>query len=102
MTNHYGYFSILEVELFSFVCRNIVNNYGMWDQICVDMGREWYLMLAVQQSLEQFRNDTSKRAYVQTSSKQVSHDCKHVVVSLHMHTLAKAQVVADNGLYGHN
>ena len=44
----------------------------MWDQIRVDYGREWFLMLSVQQALAGLRNNVAKTPYIQTSSKKVS------------------------------
>lgn len=45
--------------------------YGLWNQIRVDKGREWFLMLFIHQSLSQYRLDTTKASYIQTTSKQV-------------------------------
>lgn len=43
--------------------------YGVWDQIRVDHGNEWYLMLSVQQALAHLRKDTKRAPYIQTASK---------------------------------
>lgn len=45
--------------------------YGIWDTIRVDKGREWFLMLFIQEKLSQYRNDVNRAPYLQTSSKQV-------------------------------
>jgi hypothetical protein len=47
-------------------------NYGIWDQIRVDHGREFYLMLFIQDHLKHLRYDTNKSAFVQTSSRMVN------------------------------
>ncbi len=57
-----------------FFIRKITVEYGLWNQIRVDKGREWSLMLFIQ---DNHRNDTRKPSYMQTSSKQV-----RIVVSL--------------------
>ena len=51
--------------------RKLVQEHGLWTQIRVDKGKEWYLMLFIQQKLASFRNDTSKPSFLQTPSKQV-------------------------------
>ena len=53
-------------------CRKIVNTFGLWDQLRVDHGTEWYLMLSVHTSLSSFRNRTDREPVVQSSSKMVS------------------------------
>lgn len=52
--------------------RDIVCKFGIWDQIRVDYGREWYLMLYVNQMVASMRNDTQRPPHMQTSSKQVT------------------------------
>ena len=54
------------------LCRKLVNDFGLWTQLRVDKGREWFLMLFIQEHLSQYRYDTTKPAYLQTSSKQVA------------------------------
>ena len=51
--------------------RKLVQDYGLWNQLRVDKGREWFLM----QKLGQYRNDTSKPSFLQTPSKQVYGTC---------------------------
>ena len=41
------------------------------DQVRVDHGREFYLVLAVQSHMKSMRNNTSRQPYIQTQSKQV-------------------------------
>ncbi|SMN01306.1 hypothetical protein SPONN_2367 [uncultured Candidatus Thioglobus sp.] len=54
------------------ICRNILVNYGLWDQLRIDHGREWYLMIFIQQKLAHFRNNVDKQPFLQTSSKKVN------------------------------
>ena len=60
-------------SLLSFVTcfKMLVNQYGLWDQLRVDHGTEWALILYVQNILSGYRNDTSRLPYIQTSSRQV-------------------------------
>ncbi len=55
--------------------RRLVQDYGIWTQLRVDKGKEWYLMLFVQAKLAHHRNDTSKPSFLQTSSKQGINIC---------------------------
>jgi len=48
-----------------------VKTYGLWDQLRVDHGTEWYLMLSVNASLSHLRGRTDREPQVQTSSKLV-------------------------------
>ena len=41
--------------------QNLVIKYGFWDQIRVDHGREFYLMLHLQQKFQEFRFDPKKK-----------------------------------------
>jgi len=49
----------------------ILTNYGVWDQVRVDQGKEWVLMLFVQEQLAEFRKNIGRSPHVQTTSKQV-------------------------------
>lgn len=44
----------------TFGVRKMVLHYGMWDQIRTDQGKEWNLMLFVNDSLSHLRNDCSR------------------------------------------
>ena len=55
-------------------CRKLVEEFGLWDQIRVDYGTEWALILHVQNLLSEHRNDPTLAPYVQTSSRQVNYD----------------------------
>ena len=48
--------------------------YGLWDQIRVDKGNEWILMLFVQESLAHFRRNTIRPPHLQSTSKQVCYN----------------------------
>ena len=54
-----------------FACRSILSRYGLWDQLRVDKGKEWYLMLAVQEQLACLRVNQSRPSYLQTTSTMV-------------------------------
>ena len=58
------------------VRRPIVIQYGLWDQIRVDKGREWILMLHIQETL----------AHLQSTSKQV---CTIVLSTMLAHLVCK-------------
>lgn len=49
----------------------------MWDQIRVDHGNEFYLLLYVQEQMANYRTNTGRAPFIQTMSKEVS---LHVVV----------------------
>ena len=53
------------------LCRVILQQYGMWDQVRVDQGKEWVIMLYVQECLADYRRNTGRYPHVQSSSKQV-------------------------------
>ena len=53
------------------MCRPIVMQYGLWDQIRVDQGREWILMLHVQEKFAEFRHNATCAPHLQSTSKQV-------------------------------
>ncbi|XP_020779577.2 uncharacterized protein LOC129411367 [Boleophthalmus pectinirostris] len=50
------------------VYRKAVANNGLWDQIRVDHGREFYLTLYMQEKLSQHRHNINRLPYVQTTS----------------------------------
>ena len=58
------------LTLYSF--RNIALDYGLWDQLRVDQGKEWILMLFVQEQLAHLRRNSSRPPHLQSTSKQVS------------------------------
>ena len=52
--------------------RGLVLEFGLWDQIRVDQGKEWILTLFIQELLAHLRIDLSRAPHVQTTSKQAS------------------------------
>ncbi|XP_063753996.1 uncharacterized protein LOC134873989 [Eleginops maclovinus] len=50
------------------VYRKAVVNNGMWDQIRVDHGKEFYLTLYMQEKLAEHRHNTNRLPYLQTTS----------------------------------
>ena len=56
----------------TFVFRETLLSYGLWDQVRVDHGKEFYLVLFVQEMLKVYRNNITRQPYVQTQSKQVT------------------------------
>lgn len=68
----YGFTKVIIIMIITISsCRPTFENYGLWDQIRVDQGREWILSLYVQETLAHLRTNTSRAPHLQTSSKQV-------------------------------
>lgn len=63
--------------------------YGLWDQIRVDHGKEWCLMLYINGTLSHLRGNTSKLPHLQTSSTKV-----HTTISL---SLSKSRCLEKEG-----
>lgn len=59
--------SIIPSPLF----RPILSQYGMWDQLRVDHGKEWFLMLFAQEQLAHLRRNQTRSPHLQSTSKQV-------------------------------
>ncbi len=53
------------------IYRSTLINTGLWDQIRVDHGREFYLFLFVQDKLRRLFGSTDIQPYAQTSSHNV-------------------------------
>ena len=64
-------------------CREMIIMYGIWDQVRVDHGKEFHLMLYVQEVLAQFRTNTNRCPHVQSSSRQVHYNTPftHLIVT---------------------
>ena len=58
--------------LYTSICRPILFQYGVWDQVRVDQGKEWTLILFVQEKLAHLRFKTNRAPHLQTTSKQVT------------------------------
>lgn len=54
---------------FYIYCREMTLTHGLWDQIRVDHGKEFYLMLYVQEKLAQFRTNTDRAPHMQSTSR---------------------------------
>ncbi len=59
------------INLLQFTCSPVLLEYGLWDQVRVDQGKEWVLLLFVQEQLQHLRHNTSKPPHRQTTSKLV-------------------------------
>ena len=74
-------FSGLIVSLFTIHRKNCIDlnkmyeellmGFGIWDQIRVDQGHEFYLMCYLQYKLKDLRYNQNRNAYVQTTSRMV-------------------------------
>ncbi|XP_020899410.1 uncharacterized protein LOC110238104 [Exaiptasia diaphana] len=56
------------VEIYRAVLRPILLEYGLWDQVRVDCGKEFYLTLFVQETLAPHRCNTLRKPFKQTPS----------------------------------
>ena len=64
------HFQKLSISLYFFlIYRPTVQLYGMWDTLHLHQGKEWYLMLFVQEQLAHMRRNTSRAPHLQTTSK---------------------------------
>ena len=54
------------------ICRPVLLSDGLWDQIRVDCGREFALILFIQELLSSYRTNVLRAPYLQTRSTQVS------------------------------
>ena len=66
----------------AYACRPIALQYGVWDTIRVDQGKEWTLLLYLQELLADYRSDKSKAPHIQTTSKEVGAYivCNHLYI----------------------
>lgn len=53
------------------VCRTAVSKYGLWDQVRIDHGREFYLILYIQEQLRRLYGAWDVLPYVQSRSTEV-------------------------------
>ena len=65
---------IVGAAVMPFMMKSIVLLFGMWDQVRVDHGKEFYLTLYVHEKLHAGRGDPNVAPYVQTTS-----TCNHVI-----------------------
>nr|XP_029133925.1 uncharacterized protein LOC114920450 [Labrus bergylta] len=59
------------LTIYEEVYRSAVLEYGMWDQVRVDHGREFYLSLYMQEMLSNHRHNLQRQPYCQTQSTKV-------------------------------
>ena len=65
-------FSSYTVFAFYVICfRRAILSYGLFDQLRVDNGREFYLSLAIQEQMSDMRQNQAIRCYQHTESKRV-------------------------------
>ena len=69
--------SVTLIHTFIVLHRKMVLQYGLWDQIRTDQGKEWNLLLFVNQMLSFLRNDCTKPPRLQSTSKQV------IIIAIH-------------------
>ncbi|KAK9535816.1 hypothetical protein VZT92_008173 [Zoarces viviparus] len=60
------------LTIYDEVYRSAVMEYGMWDQVRVDHGKEFYLTLFMQEKLANHRHNTERPPYRQTPSTKFS------------------------------
>ena len=80
------------------VYREAVLTYGLWDEIRVDFGREYYLVLYVQEGLREQRGSSEIAPYKQTTSRQ-NHVIERIWVELNTrvtYPLKRAIASMDN------
>jgi len=56
---------------FLYLFRLAVSKYGMFDQVRVDHGKEFYLVLGMQEQHKDLRRSQTKLPFTQTQSKKV-------------------------------
>ncbi|XP_060759597.1 uncharacterized protein LOC132886813 [Neoarius graeffei] len=56
------------IIIYDEVYRPAVMSYGIWDQVRVDCGREFFLILFVQEKLAAYRHNKERQPYLQTPS----------------------------------
>ncbi|CAL8375253.1 unnamed protein product [Gadus morhua 'NCC'] len=56
------------IVIYEEVYRPAVLSYGLWDQVRVDCGKEFYLALFIQEKLAEHRHNTQRQPYLQTPS----------------------------------
>ena len=83
------------IIIYEEVYRSAVLEFGLWQQIRVDQGREFYLMLIIQENLRSNLGDSSIAPYRQTTSRD-NHVIERIWVELnHRVTYPLKRVVTD-------
>ena len=57
--------------MFLILNRPLILEYGLWDEIRVDQGKEWVLSLFVQEQMAHLRTSTARPPHLQSTSKKV-------------------------------
>ena len=57
--------------MFLILNRPLILEYGLWDEIRVDQGKEWVLSLFVQEQMAHLRTNTARPPHLQSTSKKV-------------------------------
>ncbi|CAH3033724.1 unnamed protein product [Porites lobata] len=86
------------ITIYRDVFRETILRHGLFDQVRVDHGREFYLVLTVQDHLKELRNNTSRQPYIQTQSKQ-NHAVERLWVEVNCRTnypIKRALVQMEN------
>ena len=58
------------IMIYELLYRPILQQHGLWDQLRMDHGTEFALVVSVQQSISRFRNDPSRHPVLQSMSRQ--------------------------------
>ena len=69
------------ITIYDKIFRNTVLEYGLWDQIRVDHGNEFYLLLYIQEKLRENRGTPQLAPYRQTTSRE-NHVIERIWVEL--------------------
>ena len=72
-----------------FICnRPLISEYGLWDEVRVDQGKEWVLSLFVQEQMTHLRTNTTRPPHLQSTctSKTVCVNCTVGIICLHIHS----------------
>ncbi|XP_020914298.2 uncharacterized protein LOC110251890 [Exaiptasia diaphana] len=83
------------ITIYDEVYRAACLQYGIWDQVRVDYGREFYLVLYKQECLRDMRTNTNRQPFMQTQSKQ-NHIAERVWVEVnHRSTYPMKRVLVN-------
>lgn len=67
--------------------------HGMWDQVRVDHGKEWTLLLFVQELLAHLRTNTNRAPHLQTTSKQVNNNIIIITLKRNVIMLTSLRII---------
>ena len=69
---------------YDYLCRPILSNFGIWDQVRVDHGKEWYLLLFIQEKLGETKSTSAYPDNYQEGCFSI--DSKHTKNVQHVHS----------------